>query len=750
MYFVIRLLALFCLFSSWAAAAVLENAHWRVELQPDTLALSVTPTGQATVAMSSGGPEHRVSALHSRGNTVSWQWDEGAYALEVHLHERELQFSVRAQAAGELILLRQPGAAMGEGLIWPMAEGHYVPAGDPLWQAFLLDQGALDTTQDLSLPLWGVDHGLFSLHWLLTTPWNNRVRMSQAGLALGVELSHHFTPLDPNAPMTWVLYLGDASPLSGARHYRETLIEQGRYQSLESKLREVPEGRKLLGASHVYLWGSGLLGPQDIRSWPELLRLLRGTQPLAIQLHSYLSDYSRELLDSVASSPQAYQRQALLRGLNGALQGLARASWQGVDEPDMDVLAERYGQLRAEVAKTFASALSPDPQRWGDGFSLATLEALQAAGLQRLWLGLGDAWEGGLWHPQTVQAAVQAGYLVTPYDSYETALPPDGNPDWTTGHLGAHAHGLCAVIMESGHPRKGFQQSGHYTDPRCMQPLMEQRVRAIQARSGFNSWFLDVTAAGMLFDSYRPGSTMTQAQNAEGNVRMARWLGEQQLVVGSENGNGVTAEGIFYAHGMQTPVMGWGDADLMKNTQSPFYLGNWYPPEAPTVFFKPVPLKEPYRKVHFAPQTRLPLYQTVFHGSVITSHHWGFDNLKLSNVREDNELAQLLYNVAPLYHLSSASLASRLPLMRRHDRFFRPLHERLASKALTGFHWLSEDRLLQQTTFGDGSIIVANFAPQPRGAHGHTLDGHSVMALLADGSISHYRSGEDAQGSSQP
>ena len=64
---------------------------------------------------------------------------------------------------------------------------------------------------------------------------------------------------------------------------------------------------------------------------------------------------------------------------------------------------------------------------------------------------------------------------------------------------------------------------------------------------------------------------------------------------------------------MQTPVMGWVDPDLQKNANSPYFLGRWYPAEQPETFFKPVELKPAYAELYFAPATRLPLYQTVFH-----------------------------------------------------------------------------------------------------------------------------------------
>ena len=738
-----RYLLLICtlLFSPWALAdIVLENPLWRVELDPATLAVRATPAHNLPVQPSAGVPGHKVSHLVQTASRIDWLWDDGAWTLSAVLDQRDLSLSIIARDPGELSFLRQPGSAMGKGLIWPLAEGHYVPAGDPLWQSFLLDQGEFNTTQDLSLPLWGVDHVGFTLNWLLTNPYNNRLTFSAEGKTLALNVRHVFTALEPSTPLIFTLSLGDADPLAGAKRYRQWLIDNGQYEPLSDKLLKTPEAKKLLGASHVYLWGNDLLGPDDVRSWPALLRLLRGTGALARELRGGFDAETRQILSRAQPPLDRYQQTTLLRSLNGALNQKARSGWQAVAEPDMQKLAEGYGRLRTEVARAFVEALTATPERWGSTLSPRMFDQLQAAGLSRLWLGLGEGWEGGLWHPEAVRQGVAAGYLVAPYDSYETALTPTENPDWTTAHLGSRANLECAIVLSSGAFKSGFQQSGHYTDPRCVRPLLEARIKAVQTKAGFNSWFLDAYATGMVFDSYRPGATLTQAQNAEGNIDASRWLNETlQLPAGSEDGNATTARGVLFAHGMQTPVIGWGDPDMSKNPKSPYYLGRWFPNEKPQVFFKTVPLKEPYRTVHFAPQTRLPLYQAVFHGSVITTHHWLFDSLKLSNVRAENELMQLLYNVPPLYHLSADTLKQRLPVIARQDVFFRPLHERLATEAMADFHWLTEDRLVQQTTFADGTRLVANFDSREREVGGKPLAGQSIRAFGVDGAMMNYQ-----------
>ncbi|RKS21605.1 glycosyl hydrolase family 101 [Pseudomonas sp. WPR_5_2] len=728
------------LWSQALAANALENPLWRIELDPATLAIRVTPAQHSPVQASAGVVGHKVSDLKQGTDRMDWQWDDAAWTLSAVLDGRDLSLSITARDPGELNFLHQVGSAMGKGLIWPLAEGHYVPTGDSLWQKFLLDQGAFNTTQDLSLPLWGIDHGGFTLNWLMTTPYNNRLTFSAENNTLALTAHHQFTSLEPTAPLTFKLSLGEADLLAGPKRYRQWLVDNGRYEALSDKLLKTPEAKKLLGASHVYLWSNDLLGPNDVRSWSALLTLMRGNSVLASDLRRGLDAQAREILSTARSPLNRYQQTTLLRGLNGALNTLARRGWQAVVEPDMQKLAEGYGQLRKELAGVFAEALTASPEHWGSSLSTGTFEQLKAAGLSRLWIGLGEGWEGGLWHPETVREAVAQGYLLAPYDSYETALSASENPDWTTAHLGSGANRDCAIVLSGGQFKSGFQQSGHYTDPRCVRPLLEARIKAVQARAGFNSWFLDAYATGMLFDSYRTGASLTQAQNAEGNIDAARWVNETlQLPTGSEDGNATTSQGILFAHGMQTPVIGWGDPDMSKNSESEYYLGRWFPNEQPQMFFKTVPLKEPYRTVHFAPQTRLPLYQTVFHGSVITTHHWLFDSLKLSNVRVENELAQLLYNVPPLYHLSAETLKQRLPVVARQDAFFRPLHERLATQAMTDFRWLSEDRLVQQTTFADGTRLVANFAGREREAEGQRLVGQSITAFGGDGTVVSYQ-----------
>ncbi len=223
------------------AEVLLENQLWRVQVDPATLAVRVEAAGAAPVQASAGVLRHKVSDMVRRGNRIDWQWDDGRWLLSVDLNQRDLTFSITANSPSQIEFIHQPASAMGQALIWPLAEGRYVPRGDRVWQKFLLAQGALDTTQDLSLPLWGMEYEKFSLHWLLTNPYNNQLRFKANGDALGLSARHRFTSLEPAKPLTFSLFLGTLDSLAGAKRYKQWLIDSDQFETLANKLIKTPK-----------------------------------------------------------------------------------------------------------------------------------------------------------------------------------------------------------------------------------------------------------------------------------------------------------------------------------------------------------------------------------------------------------------------------------------------------------------------------------------------------------------------------
>jgi hypothetical protein len=720
------------------------NDLWAIDLDPATLKISVTPKGQQALTVSDGLPARPVADFVSALNGMTWTWQanetRGKVQVECALNGHDLELTFIAEQPETLELLRQPATAMGRGLILPLAEGRYVPSDSPEWRADLTNaHNDINTTEDLTLPLWGMDRGAFTLHWLMINPFNNRLNFTEASGGLDLKLTHEFTRLSPTTPMTMTLHLGDTL-LSGAQRYKQHLIDSSQYQTLADKIRVTPGTEKLIGAPQIYLWGNGLIGVPDVKDWPEFLKTLRGNDPFAVRLREALDAEALDQLKALPVSPAPYEQRIVVRHVNQAVLSLARGEWQQ-EEIDHTRLTGIYPELRQQFQAAFKASLAPDPATWGEGLSKRTITALKGGGFDRLWIGLGDGFEGGLWHPEVVSAAADAGYLIAPYDDYMGLIAPGERPDWATSQQGRKLFETCPIVLANGQPRKGFMGTGFYANTICVTGSLKARVTALKKTAGYNSWFSDVSATGMVFDDYRPGHEMTQSQHANANNVAHRWWSETVKVpLGSEVGNAVTSQGIAFAQGTETPVIGWGDPDLATDQSSPYYTGNWFPPEQPGKFFAPAKTKPKYRALHFAPGVVVPLYQAVFHGSIITSHHWTYDNLKLSDVAQDRELTQLLHNVAPTYHLSAGSLSERIPVIQRQYAVFRRLHEALALQALTGFAYLSDDKLIQRTTFADGSEITVNYDDKAREVAGVMLTFKGLRAVLPTGEVITYLS----------
>ena len=284
-------------------------------------------------------------------------------------------------------------------------------------------------------------------------------------------------------------------------------------------------------------------------------------------------------------------------------------------------------RLNSLLLKSAFPDLFADVERWGGGVSLKQLEKFKENGLDRLWLGL-DSWKDGARHPDFVKEAIKSGYLTGPYDSYHSIHDPE-NPGWETAVFDMDLYEKGPVVKADGTKKSGFMGRGYILSSLAALPYVKDRVSNIMNEITFNSWFIDCDAYGELFDDYSPFHRGKKEDDMNARCERMKWISESyNLVVGSEKGAWYSAPVIHFAHGMTTPVIGWSDPD-MNDKNSEYYVGAWWPSDGPTIFLRQVPIKENYRYIYYEPKFRLPLYQTVFHDSIITTHHWQYHSFKI-------------------------------------------------------------------------------------------------------------------------
>jgi hypothetical protein len=707
------ILALFA-FSPLAQALTLASSDWQIDLDPATLAATAKLADGALLPISLPNKATAVSHLKQDSSQASWQWGDGT-EVDASLNGAVLTLKFSRSSSGQISWPFIPSGA--KGLLLPLFEGSYIPSQDAAWRKALSEQySGINTTEGLSLPVLGLDYGKQVVSVLFANPFNNELNFQPDAKGIAIKASHDFTQLDFQRPYEVQIALNGSDWLSPAKRYRQWAKDHGKFVPLKDKLAAAADGEKLIGASHVYVWGQRQLSTSDVKDWASLNAAILAASEIKLDATGQKMLLAKEI------KTNRYEQGVLLNSLDEAL----KKHIKGRD-------AAAFKARKAWLSQHLGKALT-DPQTWGEGTSSKMVAALEKAGLPRLWIGL-PQWEAGFANPEAIAAARKAGYLIGPYDSYDTALPDgNNNPDWSSAQLGQDAFLRCGIMLKNGKRKTGFQGEGVYVNQDCVRPLLEKRVPALQAASPYNSWFLDVAATGMIFDDYDPAKPTSEAQDAQNREDGMAWIGKKLgIIVGSEDGHAVANSQVAFAHGMQSRGFGWGDADMRKNAASPYYLGRWWPNNQPETFFKTVSIKPEYQALFFNPTTRVPLFQAAFHDSIVTTHHWTLDPLKFKQTRSINELLEQLYNVPPLLNLSLDTNAKRLPYLKQLDAFFRPLHQRLAYQALTSFSWKNNDGSVQETQFSDGTRLIANFGNNPFQEGEHSIAALSVIAILPDG-----------------
>ena len=686
-----------------------------MRINPDTLRVEAVSDAGTKVLISEGQQGFGATGgVEETGASARWMLADKGLLVDARAESGGFSIAFKSDRVGEIVWpIVAPGTNI-EGLILPRGEGSWVPPGDEVWAEYLAgDPGNSNSvTEEFSMPFFGLSLRGGTVTCILTNPFNSELKYMRRGDRLGFKVTHSFTRLDAEKAYGCIIRIGGPSPVEPARQYRALLIGQGGFVSMADKIRDVPRVGRLLGALHAYLWGSGPLRLGDITDWRGFCRELKTAG------------------EATAESPAGRIWKLMSAGSRNQVDELANVKWE-YDYPKQEITRELNRLMGmsvqpAELVAAFPGHFS-DPAGWGDGISVKFLKALSAAGIDRACLVLSDL-NAGDGKPEVARAAEELGYLYGPYDSYNSIHMP-GEPDpWATAEFDAELYETGGIVRADGKFAPGYARRGRELSSLAARPWVEKRVGGKMAGVPYSAWFVDCDAYGQWFDNYSSRFPHTQAQDLTARLDRMRWIAKTYGVpVGSEGGSGLAAGAIHFAHGMLTPAIGWGDPDL-KSDKSKYYLGGWWPPECPKVFFMQVPLKPKYRHPIYDPRFRLPLYEVAFHDSVITTHHWGNASLKYKDTLATVALLEQLYNVPPLYHFTVDEFARQKDRVLAHVRFFSPLHRRLALQPMTDFGWLTKDRLVQKTVFGDGTEIVANFGTHPATVDGLTVPAGTVVA----------------------
>jgi hypothetical protein len=477
--------------------------------------------------------------------------------------------------------------------------------------------------------------------------------------------------------------------------------------------------------------GEGLYVPVNDTSWAARLggKCLSAHGQLSMPFWSFAfggGTFTYQLISDIQSEVCISRQQTGLRAtasnafrLRDHLRAYELEMWPGGASPIAPALEYREGLIRSGSFVSLADKIRINPMVerllgaihmyvWGDGRTPAFLADLHRAGIHRALISYdqNERARTQLVGREFITAAKAAGYLVGPYDTYANAQDPVSGEDAVSLWPGDLFPAGC-ILNRDLKPRKGFAGRGCELSSEALEKAeraAETLTRRLTNRlkDGANAYFLDVDAFGELYDDYSPAHPMSKAADRENRLRRMRRIRERGVVLGSEEGAGWSVPVIDFAHG----ALSVQNAYLWPKKKE---FGGWWPPDRPRIFFQRVVLDAEFISAKYDPAYRLPLYETVFHSSVVATDRWDVPLAKFPEVAVRRQLLELLYGVPSIWAMDRRSVRESQATLTGLAQFFEPLHKRIGTAPLESFTFVTADRLVQRTTFGKDVVLTANF-----------------------------------------
>lgn len=730
-----------------------------LSIDPANWSFNVSANGKFFPVSAPLKNKQAVSDLKVSGDACTWYHPQAKLSVAVRIENEYIDIHFTAKDSQNITwpVVRSNISA----LTIPLHQGKYIPAKDPLWLEYLTGK-KFSGLQDLSMQFFAINYPDTALLYIITNPYNNELEFSNNQKTLGLSFHHEFPITVQKKEFGFRVLLLSNNPTSIAKKYLSYIKETSSIVTLEEKAKQNPAIRELYGAPHMYVWNTEGIIPADVDKWKFLKdyivaqQKLTGNNPVKHLLNLFKNAESgKEFLndfDAFAKEEYVikYHKSLLCKAFSEVLLRndlYDRQLWKNLltDEKintlakkDNLPLQELYTLNEYLLFTAFPGMLKPIAG-WG-GASPAMIDDMKASGIDHAWVGLND-WTSAQLHTQFAQRALEKGYLVGPYDSYHSMHEP-GKEKWLTAKFtDTTLYNNACVLNKKGKPIGGFLGQGRKLNPVLSMPAVKERLGSIidDRNPLFNSWFIDCDGTGEIYDDYTPGRMTSQQQDLEARLKRMSWIRDQyHFVIGTEVGNDFAAQVIAFGHGMTTPVIAWEDPDMRHNKKSPWFIGSYFSQLGgiPERYSLQVPIKEKYHHIYYDNRFNLPLFQLVYNNSVITSHHWEWNSLKVPAERINNSLKEILYNVPPLYHLDGEEWKKLKDIIAKHVRVFSKTHAKAITLEMTDFEWLTNDHLVQLTRFGNALEIIANFGTQPFSWKGKTVP--ALGLLIHDPSTAVY------------
>lgn len=320
---------------------------------------------------------------------------------------------------------------------------------------------------------------------------------------------------------------------------------------------------------------------------------------------------------------------------------------------------------------------------------------MQAAGIERILWSQGQS-------PETIRQLNELGVLTGRYDIYQDVMDPAQfprlrhiHPDWPGGAWPADL-----VRDRQGRWIPGWEVEtrdgtripcGVLCDSRALSHA-RPRISAELRTHAYRARFIDTATASPWRECYDPSHPMTRSESRRHRLELLRFTSEEmRLVTGSETGHDAAVPWVHYFEGMLS-LAPYRVPDAGRNMSR---IWTEVPPRV--------------RRYQLGWQYRLPLWELVYHDCVVAHWYWGDYSNKLPALWDLRDLFNLLYGTPPMFMFDRKLWAEQKERFVQSYRTVCPVVRRVGYQEMTDHRFLTPDRSVQQTRFGNGIAITVNF-----------------------------------------
>lgn len=317
------------------------------------------------------------------------------------------------------------------------------------------------------------------------------------------------------------------------------------------------------------------------------------------------------------------------------------------------------------------------------------LKSLEAKGVRKILINSEASAENLAWMREQ-------GYLTGSYQVYAGIYPPRPGLDE------AHSRGYPqdAYMQKDGTPVRGFGYSEQMKSTyRCSVrqiSLMRDLIPPLLRQKPYEALFLDVVTAGAPRECYSPDHPLNRTEDIQRHIEMLQYVSSLDVVVGSEDGNDWAAPYVEYLEGISMPRRFGYSTEIMS-----------WP--------KPFELSEEYKNVDLDERVRVPLWDLVFHDSVVPAWRWEHTPDRYNEAKwwDKHDLLQLISGSMPIFMVDPSHLETYGDRIVQSYKTCAEWNAKTGWDELVDHRALTPDRSVQESRFSSGWSVIVNFSEKP-------------------------------------